>query len=169
MPSSDERRLLDDVLRDANYAAFRAETFELCQAEFNQGRRRPVKGVLFAVAAVVAVSTLLIVTILPGWNRRSNREAVTGNTVSVQKAEGLALIKSMPIIPAETVHSVPDRSLALETAQYSSIERVRSNPSTLVEIQDAELIALFKDDTLGFLRSGERLSLYSPLTSSVFH
>ena len=39
MPSSEKERLVDDLLRDANYEAFRREVHELSLAEFQPKRR----------------------------------------------------------------------------------------------------------------------------------
>lgn len=167
MPSSDEQRLLDDVLRDANYAAFRAETYELSRAEFKRGRKRPLKTALLAVAAVVVISTLLAIS-FAGNNRRSTPDPLSANVTSDLPAGAIATVQSTSLEPAELLRSVFDRGLIVETTKSgnSRIQLVQSHPSTLVEIKDAELLALFSDDSLGFLRSGERLSLYRPPTSS---
>ena len=162
MPSSEEQQLLHDVLRDADYTAFRAEVYEMSLGEFNADRQRPITAIFLAVAAVALVAGLI------GLNLRTEKEVRPGpQVVSVAPASnsndpGAFLVKSSSLPPHEVVRSVADRSQIVETQAggVALIPFIRSNPATLNPMRDTELLALFTSDSLGFLRTGNGESLY---------
>jgi hypothetical protein len=162
MPSSEEQQLLHDVLRDADYAAFRAEVYEMSLAEFNADRRRPVTVVFLAVAAVALVAVLIVLALRTEKELRPNPQVVTVAPSANNNNPGLFLLKSSPLPPNEVVRSVADQSQIVETqaGSLAMIPFVRSNPATLSPMQDTELLALFTSDSVGFLRTGKGESLY---------
>ena len=162
MPSSEEQQLLRDVLRNADYAAFRAEVYEMSLAEFNAGRKRPVRAILMAVAAVALGAALIVLTLRTEKELRRDPRVVSVAPAANNNDPGVFLVKSSPLPPNEVVRSVPDRSQIVETqaSGVALIPFIRSNPATLSPMQDTELLALFTSDSLGFLRTGKGESLY---------
>jgi hypothetical protein len=162
MPSSEEQQLLNDVLRDADYAAFRAEVYETSLAEFNAGRQRPLTGVFLAVAAVVLVGVLIAFSLTTQKEPGADRQVVSSTISGNDHVSELFLVNSSPLSPAEVIRSVPDQSETIYTqvSSLAAIQSVYSNPTTLSPMRDTDLLALFLSDSLGFLRTAKGDSLY---------
>lgn len=162
MPSSEEQKLLNDVLRDADYATFRAEVYEMSLKEFNGGRERPVAAVFLAVAAVAVVATLIALSLKTQKEPRVDQQVVTTTPTANDNAPELFFVKTGSLSSAEVVRSVPDQSQLIHTqvGSLAALPFVHSDPATLSPMQDIELLALFTSDSLGFLRTGKGESLY---------
>ena len=147
MPSSDEQRLLNDVLRNADYAEFRAEVYEMSLAEFKAGRQPPIRAVALAVACVAFVVGIILLSF--STHEVSKEQASVDGSV--------AIVQSVQLEPAEVVRSVLDRSVLLDTefAGVGAVETLKSDPATLREMRDAELLALLSNDLLGVMRAGK--------------
>ena len=132
MPSSEKERLVDDLLRDANYEAFRREVHELSLAEFQTKRRSRLLPVWLGLAAtIVIVGTFLFVT----------KGKKTGSTVHRPEAIAfqrdqlpvISVIQTIQLEPVEIVRSIPDRSLIVSSPNYgpTGIDLVYSAASTV--------------------------------------
>lgn len=162
MPSSEEEQLLNDVLRDADYAAFRAEVYETSLAEFNAGRQRPVAGIFLAVAAVVLVGVLIALNLTTQKEPAADRRVVSIAPTVNDNAPELFHVKSVALSPVEVVRSVADQGQVIhsELGSLATVPFVHSDPATLSPMRDTELLALFSSDALGFLRTAKGDSLY---------
>ena len=162
MPSSEEQQLLNDVLRDADYAAFRAETYEMSLAEFNGGRQRPLTGILLAVAAVALVAVLNALSLKTQKEPPTDRPVIARTPKANAASPESFLVNSSPLPPAEIIRSVADQGQVIHTqvGHVSAVPFVRSNPATLSPMQDTELLALFLSDSLGVLRTAKGDNLY---------
>lgn len=160
MRSSEEQQLLRDVLRDAEYAAFRAEVYEMSLTEFNAGRQRPATAIFLAVAAVALVAALIALS--PRTEPEPRPQVVTATPAPNSSNPELLLVKSVPLPPNEVIRSVADQSQLIETrtSGLGMIPLFRSDPATLSPMADVELLALFSSDSLGFLRTAKGESRY---------
>ena len=161
MPSSDEQRLLNDVLRNADYAEFRAEVYEMSVAEFKAGRQPPIRALLLAVACVAFVVGIILLSFSTN-KELSKKQASLDRPASVESTTDLKIVQSVQLEPAEVVRSVMERSVLLDTefAGVGAVEFLNSDPATLREMRDAELLALLSDDSLGVMRAKKGESLF---------
>jgi hypothetical protein len=164
MPSSEKERLVDDLLRDANYEAFRTEVHELSLVEFQTRRRSRFVPIWLGLAAsLVLVGILLFV--------KQGKEQVSrvprAEAIAFQKdgASVISLIETIQLEPVEIVRSIPDRSVIVNSPAYpgAGIEKVRSDTATVDRVNDAELLSLFPNETIGFVTTsrGRRLVMFA--------
>jgi hypothetical protein len=160
MPSSEDQRLLNDVLRDAEYAAFRAEVYEMSLAEFKAGEPHPARAILMAVAAVALIAVAIALTLRTRQESPARQRAA--HSVSAASATTLAILNTAPLPAADVIRSFRDQSEMLETesSQLRAIPLVQSDPATIRPLQNAELLALLTSDSLGFLRTARGDNLY---------
>jgi hypothetical protein len=168
MPSSsDKEKLLNDLLCDPNYKAFRAEVFDLSRAEFQAGHRRRSRLVYFALAASI---TILGTVLLFFFRGRPHVQIVAGQTadaVVFQKDQlpTIALIETMQLEPVEVIRSLPDRHLLVSTPKIRGpqLDVIYSDPATVDPVNDAQLLALFPNNTVGFVTTsrGKKLVVFA--------
>ena len=163
MPSSEKEKLLDDLLRDANYEAFRRETEELSRAEFcAKHHRRSWWPYLALAASVVLIGTLVFISASSkkrsqdlAASRSNAAPTLAPNAFQRDQLPPISLITSVQLEPVEVVRSLADRSLFVSTPNHRdrALELVQSDPATIDSVNDAELIALFPNETVGFIAS----------------
>jgi hypothetical protein len=158
MPSSDKDKLLDDLIRDANYEAFRADSYGLGLDEFRFRRTRKSKSVLLALAAVIVVGGFLILAFRTPKEVEREKDILTGLFQPDQGAM-LATVDTVPLQHPESIRSVPERALVLETAA-SSLDLVRSDRSTVNAVTDAELFAVLPRTSVGFVRTPQGTTMF---------
>ncbi len=182
MSSSEKEKLLNDLLRDANYEAFRKDVRELSIAEF-RGAHRPRSRMrwLALAAAIVLIGSALFFSIRPskpgtvmtereGLDATRMADSVAKPEVSSDRAASafqndqqplFVLIRSKELQPVEVVRSLPDLTLLVSTPVQAAraVEVVHSDRATVNFVSDDEFIALFPPDTIGFFNSlhGKRL------------
>lgn len=166
MRSSDQEKLLDDLLRDPNYEAFRAEVYDLSLTEFRAGRRRHSAALYLAVAASIVLAGLLAMTA-----RNQKQPALTTHVPAVviqnDQVPIISFVETVPLGTWDVVRSVPDRTVMVEIQERApgTVEFFQSNPATVSEVNDAQLLALFPNDGVGFIHtaSGKRLVLFADM------
>jgi hypothetical protein len=149
--SSEKRKLANDILQDANYAAFRQELEKLGRAEMRRLHRPAVPLWLPMAASAIFVATLLYWAAKPERNERP--PAPTADSA-------LTVVRSSPLSFAEIVRSASDQATLLKTRPASEHEVVRTDTSAKVyELTDSELLALLSDRSGGFVKIGDQKRL----------
>ena len=163
MPCSEKEKLLDDLLRDANYEAFRAEVYELSAAEF-QAKRRPRTLIYLGLAAsIAAVGALVVINV----SVKKPASTAVPAAVAFQEDRGTVIsrIQTSRLEIIEIVRSVADRNLIVSTPNHgrTGVKIVGSDPATVDRVNDAELLALFPDETVGFVTTekGKKLIVFA--------
>lgn len=163
MPCSEKEKLLNDLLRDANYEAFRKEVYELSAEEFRSERRPQTSFYLALAASIVLAGTLVV------FAARLNKptEVAVPSAATFQN-DGLPVIDRIQTTKLETievVRSVADRTLIITTPNYrrDAVEFIVSDTATVERVNDSELLALFPDETLGFVATpqGKKLVVFA--------
>ena len=185
MPFSDKEKLLEDLLRDANYEEFRKEVHELSLAEF-RAAHRPARWIWHAALAASIVVLGMVLAYSSRTKPRSD-DAGKSRVTNTQKLkapiseDGRRLFKSngppdraanafqndrLPIFtfietkvlqPIEVVRTMADLNLIVDTPRQSlhGVEFVRSDPGTVDRVTDAQFLALFPYDTIGFWKMAD--------------
>ena len=165
--SSDKEKLLDDLLRDANYEAFRAEVFELSRAEFQAKRRGRSRLTYLALAAsIVILGTMLF---FPARMQKPFQTTAPQAAAAVAFQKDLhatiSLIETIELKPGDVIRSLPDRHLLVNTPQLRNppLGYIYSDSNTVVQVNDAQLLALFPNDTVGFVTTsrGKKLVVFA--------
>jgi hypothetical protein len=159
MPSSEKEKLLEDLFRDANYEAFRAETQELCNLEFRAKRQPRSRPYLALAASLVLIGTIVFVSLNPKTGIRrpgSGAPNVTSPLAATafprDQLPIIKLITSVQLETVETVRSLADRNLLISTKHRDrTLQLIQSDPATVDSVNDAELFALFPNETVGFV------------------
>lgn len=168
MRSSDKEKLLDELLRDPNYDAFRAEVYELSLNEFRAKERHP-----FAVYLGLAASIVILGLLLALWQGRST-ETVTArppasvaSTAAVQPDQfpAIPLVETTALEMTEVIRSVPDHRLLVRSPERpeDAIRFVFSDPATVSRVNDEQFIALFPKDSVGIFQTagGRKFVLFA--------
>lgn len=153
MPFSERDKLLHDVIRDANYEAFRAELLALGRAELRRGRGQPVFVPLaLAASLVIAAASFLF---LRKENSAPEKPLVVPATALASAGSVVEIVRTQPLAPVEVVRSLMERSLVVESsAMLSGVEVVDSTPDAVLEIDDSQLLAHFAGRPAGLIRHG---------------
>jgi hypothetical protein len=170
MRSSEKEKLLDDLLRDANYEAFRAEVYELSAAEFRAKRRPSGRLIYFALAAsVVLLGTVLSFSLRTKTSAprmaASNAAAAPSGESSAKIATAFqkdrvptfAFIATAALEPVDVVRSLSDITLLVSTPSRPTrgVEVVYSDLATVDPVTDAQLLALFPHEAVGFFHTAQ--------------
>jgi hypothetical protein len=166
MPSSEKEKLVDDLLRDANYEAFRAEVRELSLAEFQFKRRSRFLPMWLGLAASLAIAgTLLFFGATKGKKPDSTVPRAEAIAFHEDQVPVISLIQTIQLDPVEIVRSLPDRSLIVRSPNLpgAGIELAHSDASSVDRLNDAELLSLFPNETIGFVTTsrGKRLVVFT--------
>jgi hypothetical protein len=152
MNSSEKRRLLDDVIRDPNYEAFRAEVYEGAWVEFRKQHRKSWQGSCLALAASVAALGMLWLQ----WESRSAHPKA--GSVPAQAAPfamaTVELVSSKPLDPVNIVRSIVNRNLFVDTERNGRVEMVQGRSEPVAELSDRQLVGLFPNEPRGFIVAG---------------
>jgi hypothetical protein len=154
MPSSsDKEKLLNDLLRDANYEAFRAEVFDLSRAEFQAKHRARSRAVYLALAASIAILGAVLALSFSAKKPPEKTATPRNDAVAFQldQVPPITLIETTQLEPVEVIRSFPDRSLLVSTSSHRTVDLVYSDLATVSEVNDAQLLALFPHETVGFV------------------
>jgi len=165
MRSPETERLLQDVVQDEEYAAFRERMLRESRAAFRAARHRRVRP---AVTWLALAATLLFVATL-AWRFAANRPTAVASGSPVQPSQP-AQRTLTPAIPAPAVENqlyvrstpapsdwivrsapAPTLALALTTGAIPDSILVRTSPDTYQPIDDRELLALVAPDGGGLL------------------
>ena len=153
MKTPEQDRLLDDVLRNESYVAFRAELHQKSLAEFRRQRWVKTRNQLLAVAACVAAILGLYLLLTP-------RPATT----ATEAQPVVATIRSKPLskdqiittgrLAATLVTTMP-QDLRL-TFQPASIEVVRTGDrlEPVATISDEQLLDFFQGRPIALITRG---------------
>lgn len=151
MSSSKKQKLLTDVLEDANYAAFKAETEALAKAELARARRKVVPMWLPLAASVLLGAGLLYrVT----GERPGASPLVAGSDPMT--------FTSIPLGLNETVQSTAELKDLVLTSSDRTVELVVTESSQSVsELSDTELLGLISKQPGGggFVQLGKQRKL----------
>ena len=165
MPSSEKERLVDDLLRDANYEAFRREVHELSLAEFQTKRRSRLLPVWAGLAATIVIVGMLLFVTTKGKKTGSTVPRPEAIAFQRDQLPVISLIQTIQLEPIEIVRSIPDRSLIVGSPNYgpTGIDLVYSAANTVDRVTDAELLSLFPNETIGFVTTsrGRRLVVFT--------
>lgn len=145
--------LLNDVLTEGDYSAFRDKLREDFQAEV--GSRPHRRRILLAMAASIAL--LAVILFYP----RSHQSQTVAQTP--------ALHKSIPTF--ETSHLKPEEIIRTSFTRFATIETrsaemvtITTSPNHIEMLDDAELLALFPDHPIGLIAgsAGRRFVFVNP-------
>lgn len=143
--------LLNDVLRESDYPAFREELLQRVQSEARRKRRaRTTRLLALAACLALIVGTLFL-------NRPQPKTIVTATTPVVA-----AKVEPTPLIPV--IHTAP--------LKQTQVLETRSNPKLVLStdsarrpraISDSELMGLFPRSPVGFASTttGEKRFIFA--------
>jgi hypothetical protein len=149
MHSFEKYALLNDTLRDAQYEAFRAQTFA-AGLKVLRAKRPPLPWLApLALAASVLLLLGLALTLVP----HRNPELAHVET----EHSGVVSFSTRPLERNEVVHSSSDPHLYISTdpstARFETVTTIHLLPP---ELNDRELFAFFGQRATGLVRLGDR-------------
>lgn len=160
MRSFKKEQLLSDVLREGDYEEFRRAVFEAGKHELKRKR--------WNARPWLAAAAMLVLGILLGQSLLGDRSApvqITASpkqepiTTTEETRPFLEVVRSAPLRDSAVVRSVARQSVLVSTDARGLPARmlVRSGGDTET-VNDAELLALFPNQPVGFVMSasGER-------------
>ena len=163
MPCSEKEKLLNDLLRDANYEAFRKEVYELSAAEF-RSKRQPQTSFYLALAASIALAGTLVVLAVR-LNKPTEVPVPSAVTFQNDRLPVIDRVQTSRLETMEVVRSVADHKLIVTTRNHrrDAVEFIVSDAATVERVNDSELLALFPDETLGFVTTpqGKKLVVFA--------
>jgi hypothetical protein len=160
MKTPEQDRLLDDVLRNEGYMAFRAELYQRSLAEFSRQRWLKTRNQLLALAACVPVVLCLYLLSTPRPVTTTKAQAVAAIVRSMPLAKdqivatarlAVTLVKTMP--QDLQLSFKPDRIEVVHTS-----DRLDS----VATISDEQLLALFQGHPIALVtpRSGTKAFVF---------
>lgn len=159
MRSSEKEKLLNDLIRDPNYEAFRSEVYDLSLAEF-RGLRRYSARTFLAIAASIVLAGGLALTFFRPSQPSQNATTAPIHFQSDQRPI-IPSVASRPLEIVEVVRSLPNFQTGVATsARRGAVETVQSSLATVDPVDDAELFALFPNNSVGFVHTSEGKKLF---------
>ena len=139
MSFSENKKLLADVLEDANYQAFKSETEMLAQAELRRIHRRIVP-----IWLPLAASVLLAMALLYRFANRRSTET------SVAAEPDLVRVATIPLALSETIQSTAELRDIVVTTSDRTVEFVVTESDRMIpEATDTELLARISEQPGG--------------------
>jgi hypothetical protein len=156
MPSSEKQRLLNEVVENRDFEAFRKEMFQAGLAELRRSRSSTMRTWRRSAIAVSLVASLVVAGIIFSSPRQQPKQKA--ETPKPSKSE--LYVESTPLDPKDIVRSVADRGLMVRTTRFSSPSlAIVETRSSVPMLDDAELLGLFPGRPAGFIRTAGHVEL----------
>jgi hypothetical protein len=155
MRSSDrQRKLLEDVISEGDYARFRQQAFKTASKEFRRTHRRTFKKTWLALAAMIVFAALLVSALQKRSHLHLQSLSQT-KPLSEKRIASVEIISTIPMADRDVIRTVPNKALVVRT-------KIQESP-----ISDSQLLALLKDQGAGFINSQKgRKFVFVPSTAS---
>src|SRR5690348_2534058 len=115
MRSSDpQRKLLEHVISEGDYAQFRQQAFKTASKEFRRTHRRTFKKTWLALAAMIVFAALLV----SGLKKRSHLDPQSvsqTSRLSEKPIASLEIISTIPMADRDVIRTVPNKALLVRT------------------------------------------------------
>lgn len=147
MPSSEKQNLLNEILFDSDYDAFRHECFRAGLIAFRarHPHRKRFSPALLAMAAVIALLFAIVTLTRPTPG------------LHLEPKSPVETVVSAPLNATDVVHTESAAAIFLQTdLSKPSFETVESSRTTLpAELNDRALLAVLGDRPIAIVRRGD--------------